>query len=211
VVVVLALAACFKSEFVLKGEVFVVTKGAQNVRLGRLGVYAFEPSDFNAYFNQRVTAFTARYTELMGKWKANDAEMPSAIERAKANRETAYRRSGTWDEAKTEALAKSAEKDLASLESSNENIQAELTRMLSGQFFFESLPAPQASAVTDSEGKYQITLPKNKPYIIVAAGTYLDDDLFWVIHLPPTKQDNADLTLSNDNQVRVIGGKPVFP
>jgi len=73
----------------------------------------------------------------------------------------------------------------------------------STEFYFDSLPKPARSAKTDSDGKFEIRIPRSGPYFAVASASRLvggsTEKYYWLVKVDPHRE--ARIMLSNDNLI----------
>lgn len=202
--------AVYDPQVTVKGEVFVVTNGAQNIRLGRIAVSAYEPQIIREHLQSRnkmqvaaLTEMLKRATTIYTKYKETEEQL------AKAN-DYYWQRHGTWDEERAGKAVKDLKDRIESLNLQTKEIAEETEELNGHNFLFRQMPPTDYSAMTDSDGKYQLKVPKNRSLVVVAYGKYLKEELIWMMPIPTPKGDVIEMTLSNDNRAKIEDGVPMI-
>jgi len=160
----------------IKGEVFIVTKGGDNKRLGRVSV--------------RVLDFSTAAASVVKKSQAAAEILPqlrAMKEKAKA------------DSDKVDILsAEHKERFQTYLD-----WLCVTSYYGSGRFYFADLPDPIAETKTDSDGKYSVTVPAPGQYALAAVAERTigssEEHYYWLISVTVKSGSATDGTLSNDN------------
>jgi hypothetical protein len=206
--------AIINPEIKLSGQVFVITNDDENHCLGRVEVAIYESEPLEHYWNQQSLDLDA----LIGKLKENANALDAELTTATAARDKAESyvelinsnpASSDYDEAHN-ALDK-AKKKVDDLTEQKTALWLQIVGFANGHYFFDNLPVSLKAVRTDSDGRYHVSIPKNKSLIVVAATKFREQSNFWIIRVPITSEDNIDVTLSNDNVVDVRNNNPVFP
>jgi len=149
------------------GEVFIVTKGGQNVRLGLVEVRAFPESQIKPFISQKLKEAEAQRPAL----EEAVTEAQRHYEQAKANA-----RAATNDYLDAElgermsALSTRFSREDSAREKLTELNDAEgkLAYLSAPEFFFAGLPQGVASARTNADGKFTLTVPRSGKYALAA-------------------------------------------
>lgn len=185
-----SLCACRK-ETEVRGDVFIVTAGAGNYKLGSIEVAAF-PEDTIKYL---VDAKKQELTSLNTEFEAAMADARISMSKAHANstaREYGLQNNFIPDSSYAQAQA-SRDRAVAV----NKKIEATF-----GEDFFTALPPAAAAARTDADGKFVLKLPKPGKYILTARATRKvadkDEKYSWVIYFDADGV-SKNVILSNNN------------
>lgn len=182
----------------ISGEVFVITRAHESVKLGLVTIWAFKPDEISAAIAKTRESITPEIEKLK-----NLQPPAQQLEDQAQNVNDLLLR--------YEAKLFSESSDLyieASL--AVKKIEWRLDYLQSAAPFFERLPQPVASTKTDADGKFRLTLPDNSEVIIGAATSrkVADDteNYFWLLKVkPPT-----NVTFSNDNSCDTSGSDSVI-
>jgi hypothetical protein len=174
----------------LTGQVFIVTKGGENFKLG--GV--------------RVCLFTMSQIEMAMAPKKEEAakQLPVIVDQIKeAKRQYAIADAAN---ANGDAIVENGEyfdagKRMTDLQNSILTLETNASIYTSPDYYFAALPAYVAETTTDADGKFSFAVPEGR-YVLAAKGSRdtLDstEHYYWMIHF-----DMGNLTrgiqLSNDN------------
>lgn len=193
------------------GEIFVVTKGGVNFKLGLVNVQAFEKSVIDKFVAEKNREQGNLLKEVGLKMdeinKEIDAYKPTAEAAVKAFSaakygSTTYERSyQTWKT--TIQIEGQKSSNLAPL-------LREQDKLFSGSFFFELLPKPKLSVQSNSDGRFRFSVTRDVE-VIIAASAFRTvgnsvERYFWLV--PVTRPDGAstEITLGNNNLTSVQGG-----
>jgi hypothetical protein len=154
----------------VSGEVFIVTAGGENIKLGRVQVVALKPEDVGT----AIVAVDKKYAEA-------DVFVNSELDKANAAVKAA-----------TDAVSSSSLDGLDAAEKQRDDADtalqnwSEASAYLRGAYkYFLNLPTQITSAKTDSDGKYALKLPDKSPVVIGAQASRKvgDDTEFGISHL----------------------------
>jgi hypothetical protein len=195
----------------INGQVFIVTRGAQAIKLALVQVSVFRKPDIEAHIHDADT----RLSDDRAKADAAVKEAIEALQRAKR----AAAGSDHWldDDLKAHGPIKDvndamrrgavvgkkqgeAEKRIRAAEGRLREANARRDFVYSAARYLEDLPAPLAIAKTDADGRFKVTAPDQEELAVVASSsrTVFDhlERYFWVVRLAP---HDTTATLSNDN------------
>ncbi|HEY5344926.1 MAG TPA: hypothetical protein VIK62_01120 [Verrucomicrobiae bacterium] len=195
------------------GDVFIVTRGGVNFKLGLVSVQVFEKTDIENYVAKKKEEQVKLLAEfelnlksaqndldqsIIAKNNADDANTVAAHSGSKQTEEAAYAVfSAAWD------LKRQKEEKLAS-------IKAEGRALLTGSFFFSQLPRPELVVKSNADGQFRFTKKRDMQVVIAAsAGRAIGDNTeqyFWLIPVTNTEGNSTEITLSNDNLTSVQNG-----
>lgn len=194
----------------LAGDVFIVTKSGESVKLGLVLVSAWPEST--------VLKHIARVrTEAIDQLVPLERELKQArqqVDAADAERAAAVR---AWDalpwpknssdtegfEARDRAnrRMRRAEAVLSAARQTVQAVQARIDAVGSIPFVFLGIPPSQWSAKTDADGRFQMEIPATGAFVVVATARRElinnTEEYYWIVRVPAT--DGQRLFLSNDN------------
>jgi hypothetical protein len=172
----------------ISGQVFIVTKGSENIKLGLVEVEAFD-AEAVADAIKAADASTKKEREALTEFEVKVEEVATLLEKNEErdgktdyNGKTYYHNT-TWD---ARELVDHGKQRLAYLSS-----------LL---FYSRSFPAPLASVKTDADGHFDLSVPDDKPITLCAHSRRLVGDSYetydWIV---PISKDSKRVNLSNDN------------
>ena len=163
----------------ISGQVFIVTRGGQSVKLGLVTVTAYDADQVAAVVKQADEKTSAERSQLQRIEQAADA----AYKRFSDNRGPDH---GKW-------------LDALNLEERAQRRRAYLT---SSFYYSKSFPPELASVKTDADGHFRISVPDGKPITLRAWSTReLPESVEcydWLARVPDA---TVEINLSNDNQL----------
>lgn len=173
----------------LTGQLFVVTKGRDNVKLGLVEVIAVPEQQLKAFQDEKVKALLAEYDAALLKFRPCKEAMSKMKQVAEAERAT---------------LLADYKKNCAEEFGRNLDRMGELAQ---GSPFLEALPTNDASTTkTDADGRYTLTLLRGARYAIAARaertvpGQDKPEQYRWLLWAQMDGEKNQ-LLLSNDNMM----------
>jgi hypothetical protein len=195
----------------IEGQVFIVTRGAQAIKLALVQVAAFRKTDIEAHIREVDT-------DLGDDRAKADAAFKQAIEALqRAKRAGAGSEHWLDDDLKAhgpikdvndatrrgEAVGKrqgEAQKRIQSAEAKLRDAGAQRQFLYSPARYLADLPPPLAIAKSDADGRFKLTVPDEEELAIVASFSRAVvgdiEKYFWVVRLAP---HDITVTLSNDN------------
>lgn len=195
--------ACSKPQEI-KGQVFIVTKGGFNFKLGSVGVMAFTEEDFKSHIERRKQLFLTEKKQLQKDVDLAKAEFDqSVVEFEEA--------SGKVNKLKPAGpgypyLLSNEEEEKKKNKEEKERLYLEKQSQVDAKrpepIYFADLPKPLSSSTTDADGNFQLSLPSGK-YVIVAtsqreaAGE--TEAYYWAVKLEVPRQATGPVILSNSN------------
>lgn len=218
----LPMVACGSREGQLNGEVFIVTKGGQNVRLGLVEVRLIPEKDIKAFVETKQT----KAKEEMEKLRPQLAEAKAALETAERVEKEAGRvhdarfqesvaaamGKGNYTEASERARAASDAwikriRDTGQTRSAYFTLVQRHNYFVSGKYYFEGLPGGTATTKTDADGKFSLTLNKKERYAVAAHGSRnigdTTEEYYWLLWVSLQGNDSKRLLVSNDTLFEV--------
>jgi hypothetical protein len=174
----------------VSGQVFVVTKGGQTFKLPIIEVNAIPEKVITQYIASRQQTRQEQIAILQPK--------VDTLKTESKNLEEIYMGSSMFKDPEHET------KHQAWKSKVNEfiNVRVELDEVLSDGYFFVAMPPSKATAKTDADGKFKLSLPAGK-YALAAFGSrHIAGDIeryHWLVWV--TVPSKGDIMLSNDNMM----------
>lgn len=170
--------SCVAGETTLNGEVFIVTKGADNIKLGGIEVAAVPE-------HLMMGSIEGAKPRVDKASKEVDDYMKSCV--ADVKKSVAGGGNEGWQQ------------DLKDCENKTLDLLANLPNP-----YFDALPTSVAKTTTDANGKFSLKVPASRKYILAARGSRLitnrTEKYYWLIKVDAAK-DTQQIVLSNNNQV----------
>lgn len=156
-----------------EGEVFIVTNGGQNLKLGLVEVLAIPESSVEQKIKENNQLVYTKDKEFYNRWtSALDRYLKEKTDASKFDEETSNKQYQQWFDAK----------------SYYEKIP---------------LQEAVGRATTDADGKFVITIPKTGKYLLVARSQrqvlWATEDYYWVIWSEISMWHSDKIILSNNN------------
>ena len=163
----------------ISGQVFIVTRGGESVKLGLVTVTAYDADQVAAVVKEADEKTSAERSQLQRVEEAADA----AYKRFSDSRGSDH---GKW-------------LDALNLEEKAQRRRAYLT---SSFYYSKSFPPELASVKSDADGHFRVSVPDGKPITLRAWSTReLSDSVEcydWFVRVPDA---TVEINLSNDNQL----------
>lgn len=212
------LVSCGPSEKELNGEVFVVTQGGQNIKLGLVEVGVFAESDIIPFIQQKLQKAKSETGELE----------PVRDSLKKAYEQLVKEREYLKKQIKINELNEKEINELPSIEVIYRSYRQldYLKRLLEGtaryqkrfkeyldvlklilsysegKFYLSNLPEPLQTTKTDSDGKFSFKLKPGKYALAAKSSRKVIDsteEYYWLIWLTVDSVPTKKIMLSNDN------------
>jgi len=159
----------------LNGEIFIVTRGGENIRLGLAQVELIPANTVGPFIVSKYKDVDIERTNMMNKIKdlntriANISYINSAVERARFRRE----------------------------------FKEAISYFGSGKYFFKGLPQGTMMTKTDADGKFTFRVKRGIPMALAARGRResQNEDYYWLIWASLEGKSSKRIILSNDNLV----------
>jgi hypothetical protein len=192
----------------IDGQVFIVTAGAQAIKLALVQVIAVAQADTEKHISDTDVAVAAEQAKA-------DAEVNEATQAAQQAKRAVAGGFGEWmrrvarerpnenspeipraESQKFHAAEQRAAKAVGRLAEA----RARQKVLQSAAPYFVDLPTPTATAKTDADGRFQLNVPDEGDYVLLATSTRAVfntvEKYFWIVRLKPQV---SKVTLSNDN------------
>jgi hypothetical protein len=216
-----------KSDITIDGEVFIVTKGGQSIKLGLVEVALIPMATLKPYIDRKTTEMANELARIQSEIDATN----QAIRRLETEQKTARQKLEESERNRhpvnysniNEVEFKTAEDAYLlayhqywhvkhifdEAKSKRLQLQSETRQFDSGISYFYKLPIPIRTTKTDSDGKFRLLVPASDRYAIAATVSRLGGDdaeqYYWLIQIDPKDGRNQKFMLSNDNTIASKG------
>jgi len=189
----LCFASCGSKETEVNGEVFIVTEGAGSYKFGLVEVSVIPEKDISAYLetkNTEIKPFKDEYERL----KLQSIQDSGALKTAESKRTV-----GLGNQAEIDAAKQKATK------TKNEFLAAKnkLNDVGSGEIYYKGLPKSAITALTNSDGKFTLKIPKPGRYALSAYATRKVADktegYLWLVLIEANGEPKTILLSNNNN------------
>jgi hypothetical protein len=178
------------SKNTLSGQVFISTRGGDNIKLGGVHVYLYGRAQVNLIIVPRNQEAVNQVTALSAEIDKESKEYSNAD--AASQTQDALVENGEY-------IDPVVRKD--NLQKSMQGLEQKRDLYLSPDYYFSGLPDPLAEAETDADGKFTMTVPPGK-YVLAARATrsvLLSDEHYWWMIKFDMGTLSRSVLLSNDN------------
>jgi hypothetical protein len=192
----------------LRGDIFIVTNGAANIKLGLVEVSAIAEKDMNNFLVNRskvVDTEIARTQEEYDSIKAQFDEANGQYLQARkwAQEEESRNLSGgdfSWSDARR-ALDKATVLD--EIRPKLDSAELAISYARSAAPWFEGMPKAIITASTDGDGKFSMKLPRSGKFAIVAHASRQvfssKEEYYWIVWTSLDGEASKNVMLSNKN------------
>lgn len=206
---VISLSTLFVREMKVDGEIFVVTQGRENFKLALVEVCAIPEKKILDWIDAKETKakieiVKAKKTNDFARRERDSAKLETELSYQRASRllETYFSSSGDNGYIQAKNQAERNAKILEEKERKLLKAQSDYLNWFSPRYYLDSLKDCEVSTKTNSDGKFSLTLKRDK-YALAARSerkTIGDtEEYFWLIWVSPDSVSNKMLMLSNDN------------
>lgn len=172
----------------LEGEVFIVTKGGQNYKLGLVTVSLLPLDELTPYLSRKETEATRELDKLQpliaAAKKERDLAHEAALSSPSADRTALFNRS-----------SKASDKYIALSENAD--------RFRTGEYYLKELPKAILTTQTNADGKFSMLLPIRGNFALAAASSRSVGDsmewYYWLIKVSMNGSGKKTIMLSNSN------------
>ena len=200
------LIGCKSKPIVVSGEIFIVTQGAGNYKMGLVEVKAYNAQDFRAHIDTLSGRLYHQKNTTDSLITEVSIYLPTIVERfieARGLRNTT--RSSTYSYDTYRSASKYYESATLLLNETYEKIQD--VRETYPRYIIESIledaPKPTANSKTNADGVFSMSLQPNVEYVFVAYGNRRvwgkTEEYAWLITRIIDTKTNEPITFSNDN------------
>jgi hypothetical protein len=208
--VVLFCALATANAKTIDGQVFIVTAGGPSIKLALVQVAAVSQGDIQKHIADTDASLVAERTKI----DATVMELTQAIERDRRSLGPAKWEAGKggfgWWMMRGPGVGKNGatewpkfhalEQRLAKNEERARPVLSRQNYLRSAAPYFVTLPSPIATAKTDADGRFQLNIPDEGDYALVASSSRLvfntTEKYLWIVRVKP---QDSKATLSNDN------------
>lgn len=210
----------------ISGEVFIVTAGGPSIKLGLVTVAAIPEAEINAFIQQRRQIADALTKESSSALQASKDAVSSAraavaaadrdVSTAAARAHEEYLRCLQTADTKEECVAGkphyekrafdvlyARKKELAAREAELRAAAIDATLPNSSEFYFVDLPAGIASAKTNADGLFTLSIPRDGRYALAARASRQvlgeSEEYYWLVWTSLEGAASKSVYLSNDN------------
>ena len=225
VLLVAALCSCGAAHThtaTISGQVFIVTQGRENVKLGLVSIGLYAERVIRGHLLRRAQAVPGERARLM---READELQRSRIAAAKVGLAQAKARSERLllayihepgqprGYAQREAVVAQAEAELRAAERAGDSLRAQLARLPSPAFYLQEMPTPLQETQTDADGRFEFAVPDTTRYVLVAHTERVVplggvEKYSWIV---PVGADEKRVLLSNNNLLPDDMSSYVFP
>ena len=186
------------ANYEVSGEIFVVTKGGANFKLGLVNVQVFEKSVIQKFVTEKITARDNRLADLEPREARAEEEWKAASDAA------------------TKAVYAPAKKFLGLMKLKDEkwkvyeDLSTQTRALRSGAYSFAALPGTKFVVKSNSDGRFRFSVSRDEEVVIAASASRAvggdTEKYYWLV--PVARPDGAsiEIALSNDNLSSVRGG-----
>lgn len=192
-------------DFDVSGEVFIATKGGTSYKLGAVEILAFERKEIDEWVKARADAQFEALKKIEPDLKAAKLEKADAFD--------IYNKV-FLDDVSRYSEARQATKTAESLFNIKTEQLLKIVKVqsyiLSCAFFFDQLPLSEKRTRTNSDGKFKLSLDRDKNYVLAvhaqrAVGGSAEN-YGWVIPVEKPSGSSVEIALTNANLSSVKGG-----
>ena len=190
---------------ILEGQAFIVTKAAENIRLGlvEVSVAFVSENDITNYIAERnkwINDDRPDFETRIAEFDTAISETKTNIEKVNGLEEIAH---ATGDDTTVRDGAQTFKKSLALLEQMKKSKEKEKESWPASSHYFKDLPASLASTRTDADGKFSLPMPKQGKFAIAAHASRrtpsANEDYYWMVWVSLNGKDSANIILGNQN------------
>jgi hypothetical protein len=185
----------------INGDVFIVTKGGENFKLGLVTVKAIPAEQIREHIRvktEKADAETANWKPKVAQCEDEQRQAKNDMDRAErvAFAEFSTRAKKQWDAA-TDRWSKTADRGLKML--------GEYAPYHAGAYYFQGLPNEIANAKSDADGKFALRLRLNEKFALAAEATrdvgQRTEKYYWLLWVTLDGAASKRVMLSNDNMI----------
>lgn len=182
----------------ISGQVFVVTKGRENIKLALVEVAAIPEKELAQYIKSQHDRGLEQQKLLMPELESVEKEARAAAAAAE-RAEKEFNKPGLSEKRADDYF--NSQKIMDQKNSSSRKIKNKFDYFDSAEYYFEKLPAQLVVSKTDADGKFTLPLPAGK-YALAAKSSRdafgKTENYYWLVWVD-TSSPNHSLMLSNDN------------
>jgi hypothetical protein len=218
ILMILLAGGCSYLQWKLDGEVFIVTKGGENVRLGLVTVQAISEDKMKEFIVKKSSESKTEIEKLQKEIKKAEIELADAEKEAKSSEKERDRRSTILRNSLASRKANNYHKDAVKIHESKLNILFDKRKNLdvlkskqyyygSAAFYFNGLPDPVTSAKTDADGRFTLFISRERRVALAAHASRQvsnkKEEYYWLVWVSLDEKPPGNIFLSNDNMTDV--------
>jgi hypothetical protein len=192
----------------IDGQVFIVTAGAQAIKLALVQVAAIPRTEIEKHISDVEMRIASERTKA-------DFSATEASEAAQRTKQAIAGGFGEWMRRVAREHPNDHSPEIPRAESQKFHAAEQRAAKAAGRLdealtrqkllhsavpYFEGLPQPAATAKTDADGRFQLNIPDEGDYVLVASSTRVVfntvEKYFWIVRV---RAGDSKVTLSNDN------------
>jgi hypothetical protein len=183
----------------LDGQVFIVTQGGENVKLGLVEVRVLPYDETTASIARTRPEAQREIEQLQSQLNAARNAVDSAVAKAKAASAEYVQRAS--DAAFNRMMA--THDDAMSAENAFYSLQDRVRSWNPASTYFANLPTALTSATTDADGQFSVRIDRNGEFVLAAQDTRLvfghTEEYYWLVAVSLGGSSSKKIFLSNDN------------
>jgi len=204
----------------LRGDVFIVTQGAQNFKLGLVEVRAIPDADMKNFLAARAISAEPEIAKRQKEYDTIKQQYDSATANySDARNETEDARKaldeGTTSDSAGQQFRNALQardkleresdklKTVSDIKPKLDAAESNLREAISPVPFFVDMPKGIATATTDADGKFLIKLPISGKFALVAHASRqaigVKEEYYWIVWTSLEGQSSRQVMLSNNN------------
>jgi len=214
ILMILLAGGCRYLQWKLNGEVFIVTKGGENVRLGLVTVQAISEDKMKEFIAKKSSESKTEIEKLQKEIEKAEIELADAEKEAKSSEKERDRRFAILLNSLASKKADSYHKDSVKIHESKLNILIDKRKNLdslkskqnyygSAAFYFNDLPDPITSAKTDADGRFTLFISRERRVALAAHASRQvsnkKEKYYWLVWVSLDEKPPGNIFLSNDN------------
>ncbi len=211
---VMLLVGCDK-KVEITGQVFVVTKGQQNIKLALVNVVAIPEKEMIQYMGIAHKEGIKKQSSMIESLNPIERKCVSTRNVLVTDPYYSFLNCGNESAVALAGCQHANDRMFGLFEGCHlffKQIVEKHNYYDSGDYYFEKLPTQVAESKTDADGKFNLLLPRGK-YVIAAKSSRLANETekyFWLVWVD-TASPNHSVMLSNDNFYETACGGCVKP
>jgi hypothetical protein len=199
-------------QYEISGEVFIATRGGSNFKLGLVEIVAIEKGKAVDFVAAKTKEQLKLLTDLQPKLDKARKERDESAAIAEAAFKAVLDGIGSGRRDLEQVQKNRAAADVISAEKNKEwiTLSSLNSSIISGNFYFSALPESCATAKTNSDGKFKLSVGRDKEVVVAAHARRSVGDsteqYFWMVPVErPARGGNVEVILSNDNLTSAKG------
>ncbi len=185
----------------LAGDVFIVTRGGLNIKLGLVRVTAIPADVVQSHLDSKKQEAEREIAKLEPEVQRLQGAYNAA--RSEANQLDAL---WTRDLSNSDKMSAAAEanKKASSIQKDQDALKERAALFHSSDRYFAGMPSGIASAKTDADGKFSMKIPRKGKFALAARASRevpTNETYYWLVFVSLDGQASKHVMLSNDNMV----------